>query len=59
MKNFNIAMPFVCLSVAFKHLNHETDCYKSGEKILIKLEALTRLNFQFQTVITKGGHANS
>jgi len=50
METFNIAMLFVCLSVAFKQQNHETDCYKYGEKNLIKLEALRRLNFQFQTL---------
>ena len=40
----------VCLSVAFKHLNHQTDWYKCGEKILMKLEALGELNFQLQTL---------
>jgi len=53
MKAFNIAMLlecFVCLSVMFTFLNRVTDCYKSGVNILIKLEALGSLKFQFQTL---------
>jgi hypothetical protein len=38
----------VCLSVTFKFLNSVTDCYKSGVSILMKLEALGHLTFQFQ-----------
>jgi hypothetical protein len=37
-----------CLSVAFKNLNHQTVWYKCGDKMLIKLEAIGRLNFKLQ-----------
>ena len=36
-EDFNIAMLFVCLSVAFKFLNRVTDCYKPGVNIMMKL----------------------
>ena len=43
-----------CVSVvAFKLLNHDKNWYKSGENILIKLEALGSLNLQFQTLSNK------
>ena len=53
MHTINIAMLLlcpcvsVCLSVAFKFLN------ESSEKILMKLEVLGRLKFQFQTLSNK------
>ena len=50
MKTFNFAMLLVCLSVAFKLLNCVTNRYESGEKIVMKLEALGRLKFQFHTL---------
>jgi len=40
----------VCLCVAFKSLNCVPDIYKSGEKVLMKLEALGRLKFQFHAL---------
>ena len=43
----------VCLSVAFEHLNRVTDCYKFDVNIMIKLEGLGRLKFQFQTLSNK------
>jgi len=50
MKTFNFAMLLVCLSAAFKLLNCVTYRYKSGEKMLMQLEALGRLKFQFHTL---------
>ena len=45
IRTFNIAMMFVCLSVAFKFLKLVTDCYKSGVKIMMTLGAPQRLRF--------------
>jgi hypothetical protein len=40
-ETFNIAILFVCLSVALKFMNHVTDCYKSGVNIMMTLGGTT------------------
>ena len=56
MKNLNIAMLFVCLCVSVCSIKTSEPCdrlLKSGEKVLMKLEARGRLKLQFLTFSNK------
>jgi len=53
MNSFRIAILLVCLSAAFNLLNCVNHRYNSGEKIVLKLEALLRPKFQFHILSNK------